>query len=200
MQRKSRDIGNTRRMWQGVQVLMDCKSRQGVNEDASLPDRLSNFFSCFEALNLTTRVRAGAFAPSIGPALTINTAVTCRTLTRVNPGKAGGPDNRCVLRTCTGELEDVWTDIFNISLSQAIIPRCFKTSTIIPLAKKSVVCCLNNYRPVSLTPIVFQCIEWLVKPSEGNNGVQINGITNSIIFSILTMLLPLHLNVARYKL
>ena len=66
-------------------------------------------------------------------------------------------------RTCAGELVDVLTDIFNISLSQAIVPRCF-TSTIILVAKKSVVYCLNDYRPIALTPIVTKCFERLVKP------------------------------------
>ena len=79
------------------------KSRQGViDDDASLPDRLNNFFACFEAPNLITRGRAGPSPPSIMPALKINAADTCRTLTRVNPWKAGGPDNILghVLRTC----------------------------------------------------------------------------------------------------
>ena len=80
--------------------------------------------------------------------------------------ESGGPDNILghVLRTCAGELADALTDIFNISLSQAIVPRCFKTSTIIPVAKKSVVSCLNDYRPVALTPIEIKCFERLVKP------------------------------------
>ena len=53
-------------------------------------------------------------------------------------------------RTSAGELADVLTDIFNISLNQAINPRCFKTSTLIPVAKKSVVSCLKDYLPVTL--------------------------------------------------
>ena len=59
----------------------------------------------------------------------------------------GGPDNILghVLRTCAGELADVLTDIFNISLSQAIIPRCFKTSTIIPVAR--ITCILSERLP-----------------------------------------------------
>ena len=87
-------------------------------------------------------------------------------LHRVTPQKAGGPDNipGRVLRTCTGELPDALTDIFNISPSQAIVPRCFKTSTIIPVAKKLVVSCLNDYHPVALTPTVMKCFEWVVKP------------------------------------
>ncbi len=39
-----------------------------------------------------------------------------------------GPDNipGRVLRDCAVELTDVFTDIFNISLSQAVVPTCFK--------------------------------------------------------------------------
>ena len=157
--------GHTRWMWQGVQALRDYKSSQGVNDnDASLPDRLNNFFAQFEAPNPITRGRAVPSPPSIRPALTINAADTHRTLTSVNPRKAGGPDNIPVhvLRTCAGELADVLPHILSISLSQAIVPRCFKTSTIIPVAKKSAVSCLNDYRPVTL--IVMKCFERFVKP------------------------------------
>ena len=77
------------------------------------------FQTGFEAPNPTNRGRAVASPPSIGPALTINAADTRRTLTRVNPRKAGGPDKipGRMLRTCAGELADVLTDIFNNSLS-----------------------------------------------------------------------------------
>ncbi|KAK3520802.1 hypothetical protein QTP70_032376, partial [Hemibagrus guttatus] len=44
-----------------------------------------------------------------------------------------------------------FTDIFNISLSSTIVPMCLKTTTIIPMPKKSTVSCLNDYRPVALT-------------------------------------------------
>ncbi|KAK3570179.1 hypothetical protein QTP86_015802 [Hemibagrus guttatus] len=60
------------------------------------------------------------------------------------------------------KLADVFTDIFNISLSSAIIPTCLKTSTIIPVPKKSPVSRLNDYRPIALTPIIMKCFERLV--------------------------------------
>ncbi|KAK3553052.1 hypothetical protein QTP86_031185, partial [Hemibagrus guttatus] len=55
-----------------------------------------------------------------------------------------------------------FTDIFNISLSSTIVPMCLKTTTIIPMPKKSTVSCLNDYRPVALTPIMMKCLERLV--------------------------------------
>ncbi|KAI5611074.1 gastrula zinc finger protein XlCGF28.1-like [Silurus asotus] len=60
------------------------------------------------------------------------------------------------------KLADVFTDIFNISLSSNIVPTCLKTTTIVPVPKKSTVSCLNDYRPVALTSIVMKCFERLV--------------------------------------
>jgi len=79
--------------------------------------------------------------------------------------KAAGPDNipGSVLRTRANQLVDVVTDIFNISLSQEIVPTCFKTIvTIVPVPKTSAVSSLNDYRPVDLTLILMKCFEKLV--------------------------------------
>uniref|UniRef100_A0A3Q3R856 Uncharacterized protein n=1 Tax=Monopterus albus TaxID=43700 RepID=A0A3Q3R856_MONAL len=66
------------------------------------------------------------------------------------------------LRARASELAEVLTTIFNLSLSQSTVPTCFKTTTIVPLPKKSPVTCLNNYRPVALTPIIMKCFERVV--------------------------------------
>ncbi|KAK1801679.1 hypothetical protein P4O66_022318, partial [Electrophorus voltai] len=52
--------------------------------------------------------------------------------------------------------ENVLTDIFNISLSCAVVPTCFKTTTIVPVPKKPTVLCLNDYRPIALISIMLQ--------------------------------------------
>ncbi len=87
-----------------------------------------------------------------------------KTLSRINPRKAAGPDNipGRVLKDCAAQLTDVLTDIFNTSLSQAVVPTCLKSTTIIPVPKKSPVSCLNDYRPIALTPIIMKCFEKLV--------------------------------------
>ncbi|KAK3540139.1 hypothetical protein QTP70_026878 [Hemibagrus guttatus] len=64
-----------------------------------------------------------------------------------------------MLRDCAEQLADVFTDIFNISLSSAVVPTCLKTTTIIPVPKKSPVSCLNDYCPVALTPNIMKCFE-----------------------------------------
>ncbi|KAI4893701.1 hypothetical protein NFI96_000602 [Prochilodus magdalenae] len=87
-----------------------------------------------------------------------------RTLRRINPRKSAGPDNipGRVLRECADQISEVLADIFNVSLTQAAVPTCLKTATIIPVPKSSTVTGLNDYRPIALTPIVTKCFERLV--------------------------------------
>ncbi|KAK2899391.1 hypothetical protein Q8A73_012520 [Channa argus] len=94
----------------------------------------------------------------------VSTTQVHKALRKINPHKAAGPDNipGWALRACANELADVLTSIFNLSLSQFIVPSCFKTTTIVPLPKKSPPTCLNDYRPVALTPIIMKCFERVV--------------------------------------
>ncbi len=43
------------------------------------------------------------------------------------------------------------------------IPSCFKKSIIVPIPKKNKITCLNDWRPVALTPIFSKCFEKLVR-------------------------------------
>ncbi|KAF7708686.1 hypothetical protein HF521_017743, partial [Silurus meridionalis] len=88
----------------------------------------------------------------------------CNALSRISAHKAAGPDNipGRVLRACAEQLAGVFTDIFNLSLAQAAVPTCFKCTSIVPVPKHSNATCMNDYRPVALTPIVMKCFERLV--------------------------------------
>ncbi len=44
----------------------------------------------------------------------------------------------------------------------AIVPTCLEATTIFPVPKKQAVRCLNDYRPIALTPIIMKCFERLV--------------------------------------
>ncbi|XP_028254139.1 NACHT, LRR and PYD domains-containing protein 12-like [Parambassis ranga] len=48
------------------------------------------------------------------------------------------------------------------SRTEAVIPPCLKSSTIIPVPKKSPITSMNDYRPVALTPVIMKCFERLV--------------------------------------
>ncbi|KAI5089719.1 gastrula zinc finger protein XlCGF28.1-like [Silurus meridionalis] len=156
------DSGDTRRMWQGIQAITNYKTTSpACDRDASLPDALNDFYARFEVQNNV--VARKTIPPPSDQVLCLTTAEARKILCSVNPRKSAGPDNISgrVLRECAEQLADVFTDIFNISLSSATVPSCLKMTTIIPVPKKSSVSCLNDYRPVALTPIMMKCFERL---------------------------------------
>ncbi|KAK3507839.1 hypothetical protein QTP70_001341 [Hemibagrus guttatus] len=150
-------------MWQGIQSINNYRSAlPACDSDASLPDALNSFYAWFEAQNDVT-VRK-TIPPLEDKVLCLTTANVRKTLCSVNQRKAAGPDNipGRVLRECAEQLVNVFTDTFNISLSKAIVQTCLNTTIIIPVPKKSRVSCLNDYRPVALTPIIMKCFKRLV--------------------------------------
>ncbi len=130
------DSRDTRSLWQGIQTITDYKPPpQTCDSTIPLLNELNAFFARFEAQNSTTAQKT--------PPNSVR-----RSLSRINAHKALGPDNipGRVLRDCAVELTDVFTDIFNISLSQAVVPTCFKATTIIPARR-------SHLHPASMTTI-----------------------------------------------
>ncbi len=157
------DSRDTWSLWQGIQTITDYKPPpQTCDSTIPLLNELNAFFARFEAQNSTTAQKTPP--PPGDQVMTLSSDSVRRSLSRINARKAPGPDNipGRVLRDCAVELTDVFTDIFNISLSQAVVPTCFKATTIIPVPKKSSPSCFNDYRPVALTPIPMKCFERLV--------------------------------------
>ncbi len=157
------DSRDTRSPWQAIQAITDYKpSLQACDDDTSLPDALNYFYSReFEMQNDTPAQKLPT--PPNDQALCLSPADKRKTLSRINPRKAVGPDNipGRVLKDRAEQLTDVLTDIFNTSLSQAVIPMS-QIPKIIPAPNKSPVSCLNDYRPIALTPIIMKCFERLV--------------------------------------
>ncbi|KAK3507884.1 hypothetical protein QTP70_002369 [Hemibagrus guttatus] len=124
-------------------------------------DALNDFYAQFEAQNSIAARKS--ITPPNEQVLCFSTADIKRTLCRVNPLKSAGPDNipGRVLKECAEQLVDVFTDIFNISLSSAVVHMCLKTTTIVPVPKKFTILCLNDYRPIALPRIVMKCSERL---------------------------------------
>ena len=142
-------------MWTGIRCITDDKKSDAqCPEDLALPDSLNPFFARFEASNTTTPSRLTP-SPDETPVFTITTAVVRRTLQRVNPRKALGPDviPGRILKDCADQLSEVLADIFNTSVSQARVPSGLKTSTIIPVPKTPAVSSLNDHSPIALTPV-----------------------------------------------
>ncbi|XP_072900606.1 uncharacterized protein [Hemitrygon akajei] len=86
------DNGDTRRMWKGIQDITNYRTTSpDCAGDASLPNALNNFYARFEAEN-DMAVRKST-PPVNDQVLCLSVADVRRTLCRVNPRKAAGPDN-----------------------------------------------------------------------------------------------------------
>ncbi|KAI4904350.1 hypothetical protein NFI96_009650 [Prochilodus magdalenae] len=85
------------------------------DSDASFPDALNHFYARFETQNSVAARKTTP--PPDDQVLCLTAADVRKTLRRVNPRKAAGPDNipARVLRECADQLTDVFTDIFYIS-------------------------------------------------------------------------------------
>ncbi len=140
------DSRDSRSLCQAIQTITDYKPPpQACDDDTSLPDALNHFYSRFEMQNDTPGQLP---TPPNDQALCLSPADIRKTLSRINPLKAAGPDNipGRILKDCAEQLTDVLTDIFNTSLSKAVIPRCLKSTTIIPVPKK-ITCVLSKRLP-----------------------------------------------------
>ena len=154
------DSNNSRQVWQGVQHITNSRTYSAAADgDASLAEALNIYFARFEEVSTEAVVSHPAAQNS--PILTVEEGEVRRTLKAVNPRKAAGPDGvpGHVLKECADQLGEVFTRIFKQSLSQSTVPPCLKSSTIVPLPKKTNVTSLSDYRPVALTPVVMKCLK-----------------------------------------
>lgn len=155
LEKNFEDTGDTRHLWQGFQTVTGYKRRVKTAQcnNLSLPDDLNRFYSRFE--NTNTRSAQRLTPASTDQVLQLTAESVRRTFSRINPPKASGPDNvpGRVLKSCADKLKDVFTDIFNTSLCQTVVPTCFKSTIIVPVPKNSNPHCLNDYCPIALTPV-----------------------------------------------
>lgn len=159
-------VNNTRKMCQGINHITNyrCRNPADASTDASCAEELNRFYARFEANRPATITHQTCTSSPNTSTLTLQEHEVRRVLKAVNPRKAAGPDGvpGKVLKACADQLTGVFTHIFNLSLSQSIIPSCLKSSVIIRVPKKSVVESANDYRPVALTSVVMKCFERLV--------------------------------------
>lgn len=114
------DSRDARSLWQGIQAITDYKSPpQTCASDTSLLNNLNSFFAQFEANNHMPRQKTPT--PPHDQALCLSAASVKRTLHDQQPQ---GPEtiHGRVLKECAEELKDVFTDIFNTPLRQAVVP------------------------------------------------------------------------------
>ena len=97
-----------------------------MNELMILPDELKTFYAHFEVRNTEPWMRSPAVPDDC--VITLSVAIVSKTFKQANIHKVVGPDGLPggVLRACVDQLANVFTDIFNLFLTQYVIPTCFK--------------------------------------------------------------------------
>ncbi|XP_071843761.1 uncharacterized protein [Apostichopus japonicus] len=163
---------NMKEVWEGIRLM----SGYMVNNHKSyLPDTsidyanaLNDFYNRFDCHDFSTQ--ADLLRESLDdcaggkPFLCVTRGEVYREFSRLNAFKAPGPDQLKprVLKTCANQLADIFTHIFNLSFCTKTIPVSWKRSCIIPVAKKAVISCMNDLRPVALTSVLMKSCERIV--------------------------------------
>jgi len=82
----------------------------------------------------------------------------------VDTSKAPGPDGipTTILKDCAEALTRPLTQLFNMSLDKSSVPKEWKRANVVPVFKKGDPTQTNNYRPISLLPIVSKILERLI--------------------------------------
>ena len=81
----------------------------------------------------------------------------------LDPAKASGPDgigSRIIKNTCLS-IKHTTSRLFNQSFEQGKVPSMWKMANVTPIYKKGDRQLVNNYRPVSLLPVIGKIQELL---------------------------------------
>lgn len=156
---------NAKDAWKGLKNItgyVNKSSKLPSDDEEKLASDLNYFYARFEkdASEIIPVPQANPDSPSI--VLSVENVRKC--LKSVKAHKASGPDNISskVLKECSSELAPIFCDLYNMSLETGTVPSLWKTSTIVPVPKKSKIEKMNDYRPVALTPVPMKCMEKLV--------------------------------------
>ena len=164
--------GNARESWSGLRVMMGKKQTKPWSTRHSLPhsansvdtaNELNSFYAGFDVRDFSED--CATLCETIVPEqLDLSEADVVTSFSRLNSHKASGPDGLKgrTLKNCATQLGKVFTLIFQLFWDSHVMPRSWKTSTIIPVPKKATPLQLNDYHPVALTPIIAKCFEKVV--------------------------------------
>jgi len=136
----------------------------GFSSDKHLADEFNVFYSRFNNLDFDNEIEGFRAITQAAPSITIDSKTVANIFKRTR-SKSPGPDKICgqLLRICADQLCNIFQCIFNLSLLQQRVPRSWKHSIIVPIAK----CCppksLNDFRPVALTSLVMKSFEKIIK-------------------------------------
>ena len=163
---------NPRDAWKCLELMTDYSDKRRENVFANERDpqlranELNIFFSRFDQENFQHLAdeRVVELRDTQDPPITIEEREVRKRLKMINPRKATGPDGVSgrVLQTCSSQLATPYCMLFQMSIDEHVVPKCWKASVIIPVPKTKRPISNNDFRPIALTPIVMKSFERIV--------------------------------------
>ena len=123
-----------------------------------LNDHFSSVFTLGDSL--IPNSDTGVYYPEMNRILFTESAVFSK-LKNIDISKSHGPDDipGCILKNCSDIFAPILTKLFNKIYECGTVPSCMKLANVVPIHKKGDRSLKNNYRPVSLTPIIAKIFE-----------------------------------------
>lgn len=119
---------------------------QFCDDSISLPDEINDFFA-----QSVKRLTPSSKSPSVPSDQVLCLSPSSMRKTKSTHASPGDLTTSLeAYRECAERLTSVWTDIFNTSLSQAVVQACFKTTIIILVQNRSSLDSLNDYSSITL--------------------------------------------------
>ena len=183
------NLGNPDKFWKTIKEMYPSKSSSnnnvrtssfnidGVNttDNATIANRFNQFFSTvaskLKAKSIVlkdfiwaSRTKISVKCPNNFNFRLVSTDEVFNELRKLKKKKATGIDNipSKLVRDCASEISSPITYIINLSLSSSTVPSDWKMAKIIPIFKSGNSNDVDNYRPISILPVISKIQEKLV--------------------------------------
>ena len=154
---------DTRKAWQGLQKASGYhkdKPKINVPNVSEFVDELNTFYCRFDMEDFhLEKQRLQDQLSHCETSFTVKEDEVRDIFKKLKGRKSSGPDGIAprLLKTCADELSPIFTELFQTSLLQRLIPDIWKLSAIVPVP-----IVMNDYCPVALTSVVMKCLEKIV--------------------------------------
>ena len=134
-----------------------------VNADtpAGIADLFNRYFASVFTIDSAVEKTACIRSDTVISDLTLNESTVLAALKALEVGKATGPDEipAKLLKETASVIAPSLCKIFNKSLQLGSLPSDWKLANVVPVHKKGAKDHVENYRPISLLPIVSKVFE-----------------------------------------
>ena len=136
-------------------------SRVSADTPAGIADLFNSFFASVFTIDSAVEKTACIRSDTVISDLTFSESTVLAALKALEVGKATGPDEipAKLLKQTASVIAPSLCKIFNKSLQLGSLPSDWKLANVVPVHKKGAKDHVENYRPISLLPIVSKVFE-----------------------------------------